>query len=168
MIHLQSYLVLYRVWPKQHNRIQVFSAIFHSGGPGKTHLRQNRVFHVLGHVLPIHNCTLAERWTGGETGRSDINTSVLLQRKLRCEKFSDELWSQQMAGSTRTGQKKGRSFYASQVFLLHMSGLHWGLQIGDCKTAATKSHNGTPQNSWSFLGFINMYMHYMLGLLSAS
>ena len=76
---------------------------------GKTFLEQNRVFRVLGHALPIHNCTLAQWWTGGETGRTNINTPILQQWKLKCEKF----WSQQVPGSTkeRTGQDKRKAFF---------------------------------------------------------
>lgn len=118
---------------------------------------------------PCTSILPARRWTGGGTGRADSNISILLQRELRCEKFSDLLWSQQMASSTRTRGKKS-PFDARPVFLLHMSVcLHRGLQFGCCKRAtAKKPHNGSAQNSGRFAGTAKTYAHYLLGLPSAS
>lgn len=137
---------------------------------GKTCLGQNRVFCVLGHAPP--RAPLYFRPGGGQVvgqGRSDSNISILLQRELRCEKFSDLLWSQQMASSTRTRGKKS-PFDARPVFLLEISVcLHRGLQLGCCKGATTKkSHNGSARNSGRFVGTTKTDTHYLLGLPSAS
>lgn len=77
---------------------------------------------------------LAQRQTGGKRGRSDICISILPQWKLRHEKFSDTLWSQQDRG------KKSGHPYSSQVPRLHMFVLCRGLQFGYCKRATNKHH----------------------------
>ena len=108
---------------------------------------------------------LAQRQTGGKRGRPDICISILPQWKLRCEKFSDALWSQQRA-SSRTGAKIRPFLFQPGFSSPHVCPVPrtavWILQKGYQQT----SPNRIPQNSWNFLGFMNICTREMLGLLS--
>lgn len=133
---------------------KVFSAIFHSGGQrwgtGETNLGLKRLFRVLGMLFTPTITLLAWRRPAGERGRSDIYVSILPQWEPRYEKFSDTLWSQQMA-SSRTGSKSGPS-HSSQVSLLHVFALYWALHVGDCKKATNKITQENPTQLLEFLG----------------
>ena len=85
---------------------KVLAAISHSGGrewgTGEINLGLGGPLCAPGMLFTSTLVRLAQGWTGGERRRSDVYVSVWLRWMLRCEKFSDGLWSQQMA-SSRTG-----------------------------------------------------------------